>query len=356
MNRFTPDALPVPDGIESPDPTSRLASLRERVDQTDPRAVAERTIKAIHENPNMSNSEAVRLLRQAADLLAGITDRATGSRRFYALQSEGRILDRLDTRNRLSLSRFETRGRVPVGLPLAPPTRPGGFATLRPVPGPFIEPPPTIGPQMFVREGPNRISFSGQRSAEYTATFHALTDCGQPWHIVGIKADVLPNGQVVYNSLWECSPSLHNYTYHDMGDAEYQMRLEENRARGYVLILEDHWQRPDGQMRHWAVWSQRPDGPMIEPDEYIPYYGPIPPLVEGRRYIRGGVVPPGPRGVSIGPRPIVRGGPGPVPPPPLRGGPRPPLRGPLPPPDEFAGGPPAGPGPRPVRFPPGFRG
>lgn len=306
--RFNPDAMPLPDGPDLPDPRARLADLRERVDNADPRMIADRAINAIRSNPNMSNSQAVSLLRQAADLLAGITDRAAGPRRFAALQSEGRVLDRLAPRNALAFERLSN----------------------------------------------GAIIHRDQNFVEYQSTYEQLARCG--WRLARIQGHSDEFGDTRFDSMWIRSPlgGAPFYSFHDMTPEDYAFRQQEAAARGYIETLHSEYDA-GGEPRVWAVFEQGfrgPNGTM--PAGFIGGPSAMPPGFEGGRMPPGfgpGLRPggpsfgPGPRpGIGFGTAPSSRPGFGPG----LRpGGPGfggPDAGGPVPP----RGGP--------VRFPPGFRG
>jgi hypothetical protein len=294
--RFNPDALPLPDGPEMSDPRARLANLRERVDNADPRMIADRAINAIRSNPNMSNSQAIMLLRQAADLLAGITDRSAGPRRFAALQSEGRVLDRLAPRNALAFERLNN----------------------------------------------GAIIHRDQNFIEYQTTAEQLARCG--WRLARIHGHS-EVGEARFDSMWIRSPmgSAPFFTAHDMTEEGYLENRAKHLSLGYIETMVSQYE-VNGEPRYWAVWEQglrTPNGTM--PAGFIggPEFGAtgiVPPGFEGGRMPPG--FGPGPRpGIGFGTAPSSRPGFGPG----LRpGGPG--FGGPVPP----SGGP--------VRFPPGFRG
>lgn len=315
--RFTPDAMPVPEGPDVIDPRARLAGLRDQVDATDPRMIADNAIRSIQENPNMSNAQAVALLRRAADFLSGLTDRATGSRRFAALQSEGRVLDRLAPRNQLAFERLNN----------------------------------------------GAIIHRNQNFIEYQTVAEQLARCG--WRLARINGHC-EDGESRFDSMWIRSPmgSAPFFTAHDMTEEGYM----ENRARhlslGYIETMVSQYE-VNGEPRYWAVWEQglrTPNGTM--PAGFVGdsrEFGPAGVLPRG---FEGGALPPGFRpgvirpglGRGVMPSGFPPGMSGPrSSPAPFRFGPAsgpgfaPPASG------GFGIGPAPAPG-GPVRFPPGFRG
>lgn len=312
MNRFNPDAFPAPDtGPESLDPRDRLASLREQVDMADPRAIADRAINSIRSNPNMSTRDAVALLRQAADLLSGISDRAMGSRRFAALQSEGRVLDRLNPRLALRANRLAISGE-PVTVPVR--TR------------------PYVGnPELLAREiaGRSMVTFQGMNNAELTDIDTQLIAInratGSNWRPVRFRGYNGPEGDALHDCIWVNDPRQQGayLIIPDMPTEDFLRNDANFSARGFRIREHSTWINPEGEQVHWVMWEQVP---RAYPGAFMT------------------------DGIAMHPQPLLRAdrvfpGIGPVPPPGVRG--------PLPPPPPgFRPGMPGGP----VRFPPGFRG
>ncbi len=303
MNRFNPDALPAPDtGAEFLDPRDRLASLRDQVNMADPRAIADRAINSIRSNPNMSTRDAVALLRQAADLLSGITDRATGSRRFAALQSEGRVLDNLNPRLALRTNRLAISGE-PVTVPVR----------TRPYMG---------NPEMLSRElaGRTMATFQGMNNAELTDLHEQMMainrSCGTNWRPVRLRGSTGPDGEAMHDCIWVNDPRQQGayLIIPDMHTQEFMRNDAEFSARGFRIREHSTWNAPNGELIHWVLWEQVPRAypgafmtggmgmypqPLIRADRTFPGIGPVPPPG-----VRGPLPPPPP-----GFRPGFPGGP-----------------------------------------------
>ncbi len=91
------------------DVDERLNAVRKSVGDK-PDALVKKVMEMVTNNPEVNNSQAIPLLQQAADRLAAINDRAKGPKKTEAQLAEIRILDALDTREKLMLAQLQAEG------------------------------------------------------------------------------------------------------------------------------------------------------------------------------------------------------------------------------------------------------